>query len=325
MCPQFSGKKGLCPPFGLSIIRAVIKDGGYFHEPFTEDLVRLFFIDKVIYEGRTKYQLVHIFANKVFGKMLFLDKKIQSAQVDEYIFHECLVHPAMILHPEPRKVLILGGGEGATLREVLKHPSVQKAIMVDIDRELVGLCRQYLPEWSKGAFDDERIRLYFQDARRFVERVRERFDVIISDLTEPLEGGPSVYLFTREFFSRIAALLTDDGVFVLQAGSADPFYHCFLASCARTLKEVFPIVRPYWTFIFSFSLPWGFVLAAKKYDPLTLTNGEISERFQRRTLRRLGYLHPQLYNSIFALPRYLAAGLQKGNLLTDDKPFIWKA
>lgn len=303
----------------------MIKDGGYFHEPFTEDLVRLFFMDKIIYEGRTKYQLVHIFANKVFGKMLFLDKKIQSAQVDEFIFHECLVHPAMLLHPEPKKVLILGGGEGATLREVLKHSSVKKAIMVDIDRELVDLCRQYLPEWSQGAFDDERTQLYFQDARHFVNKIKERFDVVISDLTEPLEGGPSVYLFTREFFSRIAATLTDDGIFVLQAGSADPSYHCFLASCARTLKEVFPIVRPYWTFVFSFSLPWGFILAAKKYDPLALSDKEINDRFRRRHLQRLNYLHPQLYAPIFVLPRYLTAGLKKGQLLTDAKPFIWKA
>ncbi len=309
----------------LGIIRAMIKDGGYFHEPFTEDLVRLFFMDKIIYEGRTKYQLVHIFANKVFGKMLFLDKKVQSAQVDEFIFHECLVHPAMLLHPEPRRVLILGGGEGATLREVLKHPSVKKAIMVDIDRELVDLCRQHLPEWSQGAFEDERARLYFQDARAFVDKIKDRFDVIISDLTEPLEGGPSVYLFTREFFSRIESVLTDDGVFVLQAGSADPFYHCFLAACARTLQEVFPVVRPYWTFVFSFSLPWGFVLAAKKYDPLALTEREISERFRKRQLRRLGYLHPQLYPSLFILPHYLVVGLKKGILLTDEKPFIWKA
>jgi spermidine synthase len=303
----------------------MIKDGAYFHEPFTEDLVRLFFMDKIIYEGKTRYQQIHIFASKVFGKMLFLDKKIQSAQVDEYIFHECLVHPAMLLHPEPRKVLILGGGEGATLREALRHPTVKKAVMVDIDRELVDLCRQYLPEWSKGAFEDPRGRLYFQDARRFVEKTRERFDVVISDLTEPLEGGPSVYLFTREFFSRIADIMTDEGIFVLQAGSADPFYHCFLASCARTLKEVFPIVRPYWTFIFSFSLPWGYVLASKKFDPLGLSAREISERFRKRQLDRLGYLYPQLYPSIFILPRYLLAGLRKGEVLTDEKPFIWKA
>ncbi|MCX7973188.1 MAG: polyamine aminopropyltransferase [Candidatus Aminicenantes bacterium] len=303
----------------------MIKDGPYFHEPFTEDLVRLFFMDEIVYEGQTKYQLVHIFANKVFGKMLFLDKKVQSAQVDEFIFHECLVHPAMLLHPEPKKILILGGGEGATLREALKHPMVQRAIMVDIDQELVDLCRQYLPEWSKGAFDDSRSKLYFQDARRFVEKSRDHFDVIISDLTEPLEGGPSVYLFTREFFTRVAEILSDDGVFVLQAGSADPFYHCFMAACARTLAEVFPVVRPYWTFIFSFSLPWGFVLAAKKYDPLSLSNDEISQRFRQRGLTRLGYLHPQFFPSLFVLPRYLLLGLKKGDVLTDEKPFIWKA
>ncbi len=302
-----------------------MKDGAYFGEPFTDDFIRQFYIEKIIYEGRTKYQLVSIFANQVFGKMLFLDKKIQSAQIDEFIFHECLVHPALLIHPSPERILILGGGEGATLRETLRHPMVKKVTMIDIDRELVRLCQQYLPEWSRGAFDDPRVNLVFQDARRFIEKTNKSFDIVISDLTEPLEGGPSVFLFTREFFSRVAEILADDGLLVLQAGSADPYYHHFLASCARTLAEIFPVVRPYLAFIFSFSLPWGFILAAKKYDPFTLTEKEIGQRFRQRKLHRLGYLHPQLFFSVFSLPRYLLQGLKKGKVLTDQQPFIWKA
>jgi len=303
----------------------VIKDGLFFVEPFTENFSRHFAIDKVLYEGQTKYQHVHIFVNHVFGKMLFLDEKIQSAQIDEFIFHECLVHPPLLLHPSCSKVLILGGGEGATLREVLRHPSVKKVTMIDIDRELVDLCQQYLPEWSQGAFADPRVRLLFRDARHFVESTKERFDVIISDLTEPLEGGPSVYLFTKEFFLRLATILNEAGVFVLQAGSADPHYHRFFASCARTLTEVFPLVRPYLTFIFSFGLPWGFILAAKKSDPLHLEAKEVSRRFRQRKLNGLKYLHPQLFPALFVLPRYLLSALKKGQILTDAKPFIWKA
>ncbi|MGQ9471686.1 MAG: polyamine aminopropyltransferase [Candidatus Aminicenantales bacterium] len=303
----------------------MVKDGAYFIEPFTADFFRNFHIEKIIYEGKTKFQVVHIFTNRVFGKVLFLDRRIQSAQIDEFIFHESLVHPALLLHPAPQKVLILGGGEGATLREVLRHPSVQKAAMVDIDHELVKLCRRYLPEWSRGAFSDGRSRLLFQDARRFVEKTAERYDVIISDLTEPLAGGPSVYLFTLEFFRCIAQILTDDGVFVLQAGSTDPHYHRFFTSLSRTLREVFPVVRPYWAFMFSFGLPWGFILASKSYDPVALDATAIGRRFQERKLRRLRYLHPAMMTSIFILPTYIITSLKKADILTDQKPFIWQA
>ncbi len=303
----------------------MVRDGAFFIEPFTADFFRNFHIEKIIYEGKTKQQLVHIFANRVFGKVLFLDRRIQSAEIDEFIFHECLVHPGLLVHPAPRKVLILGGGEGATLRETLRHPSVSRATMIDIDRQLVALCRRYLPEWSRGAFSNRRSRLLFQDARQFVEKTEERFDVIISDLTEPLEGGPSVYLFTLEFFRRVAQVLSEDGVFVLQAGSTDPHYHRFFSSLSRTLREVFPVVRPYWAFMFSFGLPWGFVLASKRHDPVTMETAEIGRRFQERKLRRLRYLHPAMFSSLFVLPVYLLADLEKADVLTDEKPFIWQA
>ena len=120
-------------------------EGFYFKERFTGHLIRNIKVEKVYYEGKTEYQYVQIFDNKLLGKMLFLDKKIQSAEIDEFVFHESLVHPALLTHPDPQRVLIIGGGEGATLREVLRHGSVKKATMVDIDRKLVELCQKYLP------------------------------------------------------------------------------------------------------------------------------------------------------------------------------------
>ena len=195
--------------FLVVIIFAMAGEGSYFFEPFTESFGRRLKVDKFYYPGKTKYQFVQCFYNEFLGKVLFLDKRIQSAQIDEYIYHESLVHPALITHPSPREVLVIGGGEGATLREVLRHSTVEKVIMVDIDRELVELCQKYLPEWSKGAFSNPKTDLIFKDARPFVEKTREKFDVIISDLTEPIEQGPSVFLFTEEFFSKnFAANLT---------------------------------------------------------------------------------------------------------------------
>ena len=169
-------------------------------EAFTADYFRQLKVDKVYYQGKTEHQSVFLFYNKIFGKVLFLDGKLQSAQIDEFIYHEALVHPALISHSASRKVLIIGGGEGATLREALRHSSVKKAVMVDVDKKLVELCQEYLPEWSAGAFSDSRAELIFKDARCYLEKTNQKFDVIVSDLTEPVEGGPSIYLFTREFF-----------------------------------------------------------------------------------------------------------------------------
>ncbi len=310
--------------FSLVIIFAMAGEESYFFEPFTESFGRRLKVDKFYYQGKTKYQFVQCFYNKFLGKVLFLDKKIQSAQIDEYIYHESLVHPVLITHPSPRDVLVMGGGEGATIREVLRHSTVEKVIMVDIDRELVELCQKYLPEWSEGAFSNPKTDLIFEDARQFIESTRDKFDVIISDLTEPIKQGPSVFLFTQEFFSRNSEALKEDGLFVLQAGSADPSYNQFFCSLAKTLEKVFPVVRPYWTFVLSFSTPWGFVLASKAKDPLDLREDDIAQRMRERKVSKLKYYHPGFHQSYFALPLYLVESLKQGKVLTDKKPFIWK-
>ncbi len=302
-----------------------MEEGFHFRERFAGNLVRSIKVDRIYYEGRTKYQLVQIFKNQVLGKVLFLDKKIQSAQVDEYAYHECLVQPVLLTHPEPQRVLVLGGGEGATLREVLRHGSVREATMVDIDKELVGLCEKYLPEWSDGALSDSRSKTIFGDALKYVERSKKKFDVVISDLTEPIEGGPSVDLFTLDFFRKVSRILKEDGLFVLQAGNTDLYDHRFFVSCTRTLEQVFAVVRPYWTFMFSFCCPWGFILASLERDPLKIGSSELKERIKNRRIRGLKYYHPGIQEALFALPVYLVKGMKKGSILTRKKPYIWKS
>lgn len=300
------------------------EEGLYFFELFTENIVKGIKVDELLFQGQTNYQFIQIFRNPILGKVLFLDKKIQSAQIDEYIYHESLVHPSLFTHSSPRDVMIIGGGEGATLREVLRHEAVQRATMVDIDKELVELCQKYLPEWSEGAFASPKTKLVFEDARSFIGKSEQKFDVIISDLTEPTKDGPSLYLFTKEFFEKIFQALKKDGLFVLQAGSTDPSYHEFFSSCEKTLEKVFPLVRPYWSFIFSFGLPWGFILASKKEDPVGLNEKEILQRLQRREVKGLKFYHPPLHRCFFKLPLYLLKSVEKGKILTDEKPFIWK-
>ncbi|MDW8051832.1 MAG: polyamine aminopropyltransferase [Armatimonadota bacterium] len=294
-------------------------------ETHTDAVMYSYRVKNVLHMERTKFQDALLVELEGYGKALFLDKKIQSAQLDEYMFHEPMVQPGMFTHPNPQRVLVAGGGEGATLREVLRHNTVQEAVMVDIDEQLVRLCAKWMPEWSQGAFEDSRAKLVFDDARKVIPEYRNYFDVIVSDLTDPLEAGPSQYLFTREFYQMIYDALTDEGVLTVQSGAGDPLYPYLYGCIVRTLQEVFPIVRPYWTFVASFMLPWGFVLASKKYDPLALTREEVARRIEARGVRGLRYYDADVHFAMFAIPPYLREVIAQGRVLTDAEPFAWEA
>lgn len=300
-------------------------DGLWFLESFTKNQLHSFKVKRIISSHFTKFQKVDIVELEIFGKTLFLNGKIQSAEIDEFIFHESLVLPPLLTHPKPSDVLIIGGGEGATLREVLKDRAVKNAVMVDIDKELVEECRKHLPEWSKGAFEDKRAKVYFEDGKVFVEKLDRKFDLVILDLSEPVEDAPSVELFTREFYQKIYEILKEDGILSVQAGSTDPFYCQFFSSIAKTLETVFPIVRPYWTFVFSFRMPWGFVCASKKYDPLKIDEREIKERMEERGVNSQRFYHEGIHRALFSLPLYLIENIESASIITKDNPFLWKA
>jgi spermidine synthase len=157
-------------------------------------------IRMIHYASQTRFQRMEIMESGSYGRCLVLDGKMQSSIIDEFIYHEGLVHPAMLTHPNPKRVFIVGGGEGATLREVLRHKSVEYCMMVDIDREVVEKSKELLPEWHRGAFDDPRTDLRFMDARKYLEETQDSYDVIIIDISEPVEEGPAYLLFTREFY-----------------------------------------------------------------------------------------------------------------------------
>ncbi|MCX6654358.1 MAG: fused MFS/spermidine synthase [Candidatus Bathyarchaeota archaeon] len=174
-------------------------------------------VKKEVFSTRTKFQEVEFLICYGLGEVLILDNKIQSAEFDEYIYHEALVHPAMFAHELPQRVLILGGGEGATAREVLRHSSVSEVIMVDIDGELVEFCKKHLKKWHQNSFNDERFEVIYQDAWDYVKNTKKRFDVIIADISDPIEGGPATNIYTKEFYEMISRILNPGGLFVTQA------------------------------------------------------------------------------------------------------------
>jgi spermidine synthase len=219
-------------------------------------------ITRVLAHRQTQFQEMYIVETGAYGKGLVLDGKWQSCTGDEFLYHEGLVHPAMALHPCPRKVLVLGGGEGATVREVLRWHTVEQVVMVDIDGELVDACRELLPEMHQGAFDDPRVNLVIGDALQFLDETTTTWDVIISDLTDPIESGPAFQLFTQEHYLQIQRVLAQDGLFALQAGPTAPAEMHLHTRLIKTLATVFPQVQSYQCHAMSFGSPLGFALAS---------------------------------------------------------------
>jgi spermidine synthase len=219
---------------------------------------------KVFAYKKTAYQEMYIVQTGAYGKGLVLDGKWQSCTGDEFLYHEPLVHPAMVFHGEPKNVLVLGGGEGATVREALRWKSVEKVVMVDIDGEVVEACRQYLPEMHQNAFDDPRTELVIGDALHYLDNTDQQWDVVISDLSDPIESGPSFQLFTKEYFEKVSRVLSPTGYFIVQAGPVSPSEMKLHVRIVNTLKSVFANAQSYTSFISTYGAPWGFALASNQ-------------------------------------------------------------
>lgn len=276
--------------------------------------------DRVLAEKQTRWQHVGIYQLRRYGRTLFLDGSLQSAESDERRYHESLIHPAMLTHPAPQRVLIAGGGEGATLRETLKHPSVRQVDMADLDAELVALCRRHLPAWSAGAFEDPRVRLRHVDARKLIERARAQYDVIVSDLPEPRAAEPSLRLYTVEFYRAVRRALRPGGLFVAQCGPVDEISRALFLTIRATLQRVFPHVCGYWTRMPSFREPWGFLTASFGPDPAALHAAEIASRLRARGIKSLAWYGPRRHERMFRLPPAVT-GRRQRTPSTDARPF----
>ena len=286
-------------------------------------------VTATLLEARTRYQELGIYDTVSNGRALFLDGKIQSAEYDEFIYHEALVHPALLCHPLPRRVMIAGGGEGATLREVLRHPSVERAVMVDLDAEVVDAARRHLPQWHAGAFDDPRTELLHEDARAYLESA-EPFDAIVVDVTDPLAGGPSYRIFTREFYELAYSKLAPGGAISVQAESADVIVLEGHLAILRTVASAFPVARAYHDHVPSFAEAWGFVVGVKTdaagltVDPAALSANEVDALIATRRLTGLRYYDGETHLRLFSRPKYEreAESASGGRIITDDNPLV---
>ncbi len=262
--------------FSLLIISMIYDESTRTAVDFYGGNVILYPVNSKIYEGKTDFQDVYILDTKSFGKMLVLDGDMQSCQSDEHLYHEALVQPAMHLHPGAKSVLVLGGGEGATLREALKH-GVDRVVMVDIDERLVEICKQHLPEWHAGCFSDKRAELLYTDAFRYVEDCKEKFDVIIIDVTDP-SSSIAKHVFSEKFYDSLKEIMEKGAICAFQAGDfmKPDIYNKIL----EQMRKCFGFAYPYKNFIPSFYTEWGFILAStEKTDTDNLRAFPVKNRF----------------------------------------------
>lgn len=295
-----------------------------FVERVTTELQMMSTVKEVLFEGKSKFQDVMVLDLLPWGKTLVLDGYTQSTAVDEKVYHESLVHPAMLAcrHP-PKRVFIGGGGELATAREVLKHDAVEKCVMVDIDELVVDMCREHLPEWGDGVTSDKRLELHYTDAYQFLLDSPDTYDVVIMDIADPVEAGPGIMLYTTEFYEQLKNKLAPGGVFVTQSGPAGMMTHteCF-SVIHQTLQNSFETVCAYTAEIPSFGSDWGFNLAydgdGDRFDTIDERLRQSAPRLEKKPL--LWYdatTHTRMFNP----PKYVRHHLAvEDRVMTRENP-----
>ena len=296
---------------------------GWFAEGFTPHEYHCHRIHKILESTRTRFQECVLADTYSYGRALVLDGETQSTQKDEFIYHECLVQPGMLVAPHPKQVLILGGGEGATAREVLKTKEVEQVVMADIDEQVLEFCMRYLPTWHQGAFENPKLKLLVEDARLVVLRSKQKFDLILSDLPSAIRGGPAYKLYTEEFYRSLKQRLSSTGIFCLQAGSGQILQLPFHAALHNTLRRVFRVVRPYYVYIPSYDVPWAFLFCTNNpaLDPLRVSAATIDSRLHKRGIRDLRFIDGMAFEGLFRPPKYLRTRLaEERRVIREDRP-----
>ncbi|GAV22501.1 polyamine aminopropyltransferase [Carboxydothermus pertinax] len=274
----------------------------WFYEKHNENYQVAWRVSDILYQKKTPYQNLTVVEFAELGRALVLDEAVQTTEKEEYVYHEMLVHPAAFTHKAPRKALIIGGGDGGTLREVLKHETIEKVDLVEIDEEVIKAAREYLPFLSQS-FNDPRVNIIIDDGIRFVKNVKNTYDLIFVDASDPV--GPAVVLYSEEFYRSLFDALKEDGVVSVQSESPN-FYPEIFTKIVTTLKDIFPVVNialaPVPAYISGF---FAFTVASKCYNPK-----EVIPKINFATK----YYNEDIHQACFALPNFVKEMLKSANL-----------
>lgn len=276
----------------------------WFTENQTQHLRISVRVREVLRRERSEYQELMVLDTHEFGRMLVLDNVIQTTERDEFTYHEMMAHVPLFAHPNPRRVLVIGGGDGGVLREVLKHPTVEAAHLAEIDARVVEVARELLPEVND--FDDPRVKVFITDGIRHVQEHPDSYDVIIVDSTDPV--GPAVALFDEGFHRAVFAALREHGIFVQQSES--PFFtRDLIRQVQASLRRVFPVATLYWGVVPTYPGGlWTYSVASKGPDP----SRPDPERWSRYGLATR-YYTPEVHRAAFVLPPFVAGLVEPAN------------
>lgn len=272
----------------------------WFSEKHTPNVKISIRVDKQLFSTQSDFQRIDVFQSPEFGRFLTLDGYMMLTEKDEFIYHEMITHVPMAVHPNVKNVLVIGAGDGGVIRELSRYKEIEKIDMVEIDEEVVGVCKEYLPKTACG-FDDERLNIYYEDGLRFIRSCKNEYDLIIVDSTDPF--GPGEGLFTKEFYGNCYKALKDDGIMVNQHES--PFYTEDALAMQRAHKRIvesFPISRVYQAHIPTYpSGHWLFGFASKKYHPLK----DLNEEKWNKNNFPCRYYTTMLHKGAFYIPAYV--------------------
>jgi spermidine synthase len=280
----------------------VDRGGHLLMEPLNDSTGFYIKATRQIGEWQTRFQKVAIYETPQYGRIFRLDGFNMTSEREEFVYHENLIHPALTAHAAPKKVLIIGGGDGGSSEEALKHPSVEQVTMVEIDEDVIKVAKEYFGAVHNGVFDNPKLRVLVEDGMRFVRETSERFDLIALDLNDPM--GPAEALYSTEFFQQLRAALAPGGALTLHIGApvARPDR---VAELSQRLNGIFRIVRPYTMYIPLYGAQWAMAVCSDKLDPKAFTADEIDRRIEQRRLQDLKFYNGETHEGVFALPNFV--------------------
>ena len=268
------------------------------------DASGVYFEGSLVERRRTAFQLLEVYDTPELGRLFRLDGCNMTSEVDEFFYHENLVHPAAIAHARPRNALVIGGGDGGSSEELLKHSTIGRVHMAELDPDVVEVAKLHFAKVHRGAFDDPRLQVTIGDGLTYLRQTSARYDLVSMDLTDPV--GPSVELYSPATFALAKGAMAAGGALTLHLGS--PFSHpARVRETLGHLRQVFRLVTPYFVHIPLYGSVWGFACASDTLDPRGMSPAEVDRTIAHRGIGDLQYYNGETHRALFALPNYVKA------------------
>lgn len=262
----------------------------------------VYFTGALVEKRQTLFQALEIYETPQFGRLLRLDGCNMTSEHDEFFYHENLVHPALSAHPQPLAALVIGGGDGGSCEEILKHSTIEQVHLVELDADVIEVAKQYFANVHRDVFANPKLKVTIGDGAAYLRGAARKYDFIALDLTDP--AGLATHLYTADFFRICLHALNPEGILSVHIGS--PIAHPQRVSASmKNLRDVFPLVRPYFVYIPTYGSVWGFACASATLDVCAPTAQQIDERLKMRGVTARQYYNGAIHHALFALPEYV--------------------